>query len=303
MVRRLNDVALNQVASALPGTAVRSLAGNGIDDFIGDVVIAVNNVPITTERQLSKLLSGTAAELSVLVDRVVYEEDEDKSSPYSSFGTVGKDTVSQSEFEEIEVPKVFKGTRDGSLSKEMSKKGSRRRSHSATTFSHSVVLPFGAMSGAFTDQTLFGAYVDGKLCNSLSGIPLENSSFITRTRFRTEPASVLKDSIDIRRARSEAELTDDALCEKKQKPACTGSLENSLNYTNKKNARNLSYISVDSAATSSKTGMTLDNSSMNTETAFENDLIRSPSRRERLQHAVHLSSYYSPLLALLDTNK
>lgn len=52
----------------------------------GDVVLAVNNVPITNERQLSKLLSGTAGDLSVLVDRTIYEEDKSSLNTFKSDG-------------------------------------------------------------------------------------------------------------------------------------------------------------------------------------------------------------------------
>lgn len=37
--------------------------------MLGDIILAVNNVPIRNERQATKLLCGTSGELNVLVER------------------------------------------------------------------------------------------------------------------------------------------------------------------------------------------------------------------------------------------
>lgn len=50
------------------------------------MVLAVNNVPVTSERQLNKLLSGTSSELSVLVDRMIYEKGKTLHSMLNSNG-------------------------------------------------------------------------------------------------------------------------------------------------------------------------------------------------------------------------
>ncbi|KAK0416254.1 hypothetical protein QR680_012379 [Steinernema hermaphroditum] len=44
----------------------------------GDVILAVNNVPVRNERQVTKLLSGTVGELIVLVQRLIGDEDQDQ---------------------------------------------------------------------------------------------------------------------------------------------------------------------------------------------------------------------------------
>ncbi|MCP9265896.1 hypothetical protein DINM_021307 [Dirofilaria immitis] len=161
----------------ISNTGVRSVQVSTVESFssaercgfkAGDVVLAVNNVPVTNERQLSKLLSGTFSELNVLVDRMIYEKS---NVSLSTLNNDGNDST-LGDFDEINVPEIFENVENKNGQMKMLERGNRRRSRSAIAISSNVI-----------------------------------SSDFTMAWSKTERGCVLKKHVRLRRVRSEAELT------------------------------------------------------------------------------------------------
>uniref|UniRef100_A0A8R1TUH1 PDZ domain-containing protein 8 n=1 Tax=Onchocerca volvulus TaxID=6282 RepID=A0A8R1TUH1_ONCVO len=238
----------------------------------GDVVLAVNNVPVTSERQLSKLLSGTSSELSVLVDRMIYEES---NTSFSTLNNDGDDSASLGDFDEISVPENFENVRN---------KSSQQRSRSATGINSNVA------SNDFTTNIL----KDSKMhpCTNDMLIDFselsEHSVPIKKAQTKTERDFIIKKHIRIRRVRSEAEITKSGcLNSQKLKPLFTTSLENLPYYAHKEIKRMQTNMTEDcimaSAVNKENSGSIC---SLNTGISAENyskDFLQSPSRRQRFQ--------------------
>ncbi|EFO15360.1 hypothetical protein LOAG_13149, partial [Loa loa] len=188
----------------ISNTGVRSVQISTVESFssaercgfkAGDVVLAVNNVPVTSERQLNKLLTGTSSELSVLVDRLIYEKDD---TSLSTLNIDGNDSASFGDFDEIIVPEIFENV-NKSEQMEALGKGSRRRSRSATTFNSNI------SSNDFTvnvlkDRRVFHLCIDGKFTN-FSKIS-KHSDLMKMSQLETERDCILRKHVRVRRVRT-----------------------------------------------------------------------------------------------------
>ncbi|VBB28386.1 unnamed protein product [Acanthocheilonema viteae] len=269
----------------ISNTGVRSVQVSTVENFssaercgfkAGDVVVAVNNVPVTSERQLNKLLSGTSSELSVLVDRMIYEEE---NTSLSTLNNGGDDSASLSDFDEISVSEIFENMASKSRQVEVLEKGSRRRSRSATIIS-SNVMPNDFTVDVLKDGKMFLSHTD-----DFSEISKPN--LMKMAQAETERDSIVRKRVRIRRARSEAEITKTGCSNReKLKPLFT-SIENLFYYAHKETEKTLTnmtenYVMV--SEISKEKGGSI--GSLNADISAENstkDFQRSPSRRQRFQ--------------------
>ncbi|VDK81417.1 unnamed protein product [Litomosoides sigmodontis] len=259
-------------------TIVPAAAAEGVPPLlspmntIGDVVLAVNNVPVTSERQLNKLLSGTSSELSVLVDRITYEK-----------GNVlhRDDSSSVGDFDEISVSEIFENVENKSKEVEVTEKGNRRRSRSSTGISSNVT------SNDFTVNVLKGGRMFPP--HTDDGDFMSKSSDLLKM-VETERDCVMGKRVHIKRARSEAEIASTGYPNReKQKRLFTSSLENLSYYVHKqceeiRTVTNMMEDCVMVSTISKEKGDSVGN--LNVDISAEDctkDFQRSPSRRQRLQ--------------------
>uniref|UniRef100_A0A0R3RM92 PDZ domain-containing protein n=1 Tax=Elaeophora elaphi TaxID=1147741 RepID=A0A0R3RM92_9BILA len=220
----------------------------------GDVVIAVNNVPITSERQLNKLLSGTSSELNVLVDRMVDEKDNTSLSTLNNDGR--DDSASLGDFDEVSVSEIFENVENKITPMEMLEKGSRRRSRSATAISSNVASNDFTIN-AVKDKRMLPVYTDGK---SISFLKISKPfDLMKMAQVETEHNSVVRKRVRIRRSRSEAEIAESDCPDREiLKP---------------------SFTSISKEKSGSIRSLNADISAENDAKDFQ----RSPSRRQRFQ--------------------
>ncbi|KAM3726015.1 PDZ domain-containing protein [Dirofilaria immitis] len=268
----------------ISNTGVRSVQVSTVESFssaercgfkAGDVVLAVNNVPVTNERQLSKLLSGTFSELNVLVDRMIYEKS---NVSLSTLNNDGNDST-LGDFDEINVPEIFENVENKNGQMKMLERGNRRRSRSAIAISSNVI------SSDFT----VGILKNGKmqLCKNdeftdFSKIP-KHSNLMKMAWSKTERGCVLKKHVRLRRVRSEAELTGSSYpnSEKLDQLFITG-LQNYPYDAHKKGKRMETNMTED-CVMEEKNGSI---GSLNIDISAENyakDFLQNPSRRQRFQ--------------------
>uniref|UniRef100_A0A915PCA3 PDZ domain-containing protein 8 n=1 Tax=Setaria digitata TaxID=48799 RepID=A0A915PCA3_9BILA len=210
----------------------------------GDVVLAVNNVPITSERQLAKLLSGTSGELSVLVDRVIYEKS---NTPLDTSNNGKNDSASLGDFDDVSFPENFENVVHRSRQMELSKKGCHQRSRSASTVNSNTASNDFAIT--FSRDIKMARLCAGGKFSNLSKI-LNQSNMMKMVHPGTECSTSLnKHDQEIEKSRTN--MVEDFVMASKvinKKNSSTGSLN--------------AYISPENST---------------------KDFIRSLSRRERLQ--------------------
>ncbi|VDO25194.1 unnamed protein product [Onchocerca flexuosa] len=285
-----------EVFQLISNTGVRSVQVSTVESFssaercgfkAGDVVLAVNNVPVTSERQLSKLLSGTSSELSVLVDRMIYEESNASFSTLNN-DVLGDDSASLGDFDsEISVPENFENVRNKSGQMEKLERGSQRHSQSATGINSNVAS--NDLTTNILKDTRMHPCTNDKLVD-ISDLS-KHSEPIKKAQTKTERDFILKKHVHIRRVRSEAEITkSDCLDSQKLKPLFTTSLEN-LPYSAHKQYQEIKRMQTNmtencimvSAVNKENSGSIC---SLNTDISADNyakDFLQSPSRRQRFQ--------------------
>ncbi|VDM46541.1 unnamed protein product [Toxocara canis] len=140
----------------------------------GDVIVAVNNVPIQSERQASRLLRSTAGELSVLIERNLSESN----SASSALTVNPEDVIIQKEMYDegylvlggaVEMRRTLNAADDDQLAnvKCTKERVSRQRSHSASTLvGGKVENDFGMVKekSSVDDTIHFGSLPTTVLC-------------------------------------------------------------------------------------------------------------------------------------------
>uniref|UniRef100_A0A1I8EQV3 PDZ domain-containing protein n=1 Tax=Wuchereria bancrofti TaxID=6293 RepID=A0A1I8EQV3_WUCBA len=204
----------------------------------GDVVLAVNNVPVTSERQLNKLLSGTSSELSVLVDRMICEKDSTSLSTLNN-----NEDTSLGDFDEIVVPEISENVKHRSGQMEVLEKGNHQRNRISTTINSNVT------SNNFTADVLKNKRML-HLCaggNFIDFLKMsEHSGLMKMAQSETENGCILRKHVRIRRTRSEAEITENGCFNSERlRPLFTSSFENLSYYTYKGTKRTLTNMAED----------------------------------------------------------
>nr|CDP94793.1 Bm2906, isoform e [Brugia malayi] len=225
----------------ISNTGVRSVQVSTMESFssaercgfkAGDVVLAVNNVPVMSERQLNKLLSGTFSELNVLVDRMICEK-------YSNID----EGTSLGDFDDIVVPQVSENVKHKSGQTKVLEKGNHQRNRISTAVNSNVT------SNNFTANVLkykrkLHLCADGNFIDFSK--MLEHSGLMKFAQSETEHDCNLREHGRIRRARSEAEITEGVcLNSERLRPLFTSSLENLSCYTYKETKRTLTNMAED----------------------------------------------------------
>ncbi|CAG9533752.1 unnamed protein product [Cercopithifilaria johnstoni] len=275
----------------ISNAGVRSVQVSTVESFssaercgfkAGDVVLAVNNVPITSERQLNKLLSGTSSELNVLVDRMIYEKG---NTSLSTLNNDGDDSASLGDFDEISVSEIFENVENRSRQVKVLEKDSRRRSRSATAVSSNITSNDFAVN-VLKIKRMFALYTDGKFVD-FSKVS-KPSDLMKMAETETDRDCVVRKRARFRRARSEAEITEtDYPDREKLKPLSTSSLENLSYYAHKGAKTTLANMTEDCVMISKEKDGSV--GSLNADISAENsakDFQRSPSRRKRFQARV-----------------
>ncbi|VDN91201.1 unnamed protein product [Brugia pahangi] len=238
----------------------------------GDVVLAVNNVPVTSERQLNKLLSGTFSELNVLVDRLICEK-------YSN----NDEGTSLGDFDDIVVPEVAENVKHKSGQMKMLEKGNHQRNRISTAVNPNVTSN-NFTANVLKDKRKLHLCADGNFIDFSK--MLEHSGLMKFAQSETEHDCNLREHGRIKRSKSEAEITE-GVCfnSERLRPLFTSSLENLSYYTYKETKRTLTNMAEDCVmlhAVSAKKDSSIGIFNADVCENRTKDFLRS-SRRQRFQ--------------------